>query len=73
MKDQPHKDFLAWCNDARRASVEIWGYEGLIDDDPETALAHYLKGDSPTDYILALGEDMDLIKATRYWCGSWGI
>ena len=67
------KTFADWCDDARHSSVEIWGYDGLIDDDPERAVQAFLHGEDPERFILELGEALDLFKATRYWLGGYGV
>ena len=65
--------FIDWCTNARQSSVKIWGYEGLIDDDPESAKQAWRDGEDAEKYILELGESLDLHKATKYWLGGYGI
>lgn len=67
------QDWTRWSAAARRASVKIWGYENLIDDRPEDAIVACNAGEDPEQYVLELGEDLDLIKATKYWLGGYGI
>lgn len=68
------QDWIKWSAEARRASLKIWGYENLIDDRPEDAIIACNTGEDPEQYVLELGEDLDLIKATKYWLGEgYGI
>jgi hypothetical protein len=65
--------FYEWMIEARKEALLIWGYETLPDDNPEDAKIAYDWGQTPEAYVLALGEDLELNKVTKYWMGSWGI
>lgn len=73
MTTEPNMPFAQWAASARASSVVIWGYDGLIDDDPEEAVQAWLHGEDPERFILELGEGLDLFKATKYWLGAMGV
>lgn len=55
-----HIDFAIWREAATRAAGRIWGYPGLVDDDPETTRRGFDSGDDPAAFIKSLGEELDL-------------
>jgi hypothetical protein len=65
--------FYEWMIEARKQAQIIWGYESLPDDNPEDAAAAHAQGATPEEYILDIGEDLELSKMTKYWLGSYGI
>jgi hypothetical protein len=65
--------FEAWMEEARHQAMLIWGYEHLASDDPHMAKRAWRANESPHDYVLEIGEDLELSKMTKYWMGEWGI
>jgi hypothetical protein len=65
--------FESWMDEARYQGKIIWGYEHLAADDPDMARRAWRDNVTPHDYVLEIGEDLELNKMTKYWLGEWGI
>lgn len=50
----------AYKAECRTAAGRLWGYPGLVDDDPETIRRAFENGDDPAELIEQLGDELDL-------------
>lgn len=61
-----HFKSALWHAEARTAAARIWGYAGLLDDDPDGARAAFERGDDPTGYVYATGSELGLAEPDPY-------